>query len=341
MAANILAKAGSRFRSRHDRATCRLAKTEQRWIERWRINPNHLFDLMSLYPTLQRVFFVHIPKCGGTSVRQQLVTTYSMAPVPIPSMGAIRQSIDFMDTLPTPSQTQPINQALRTSTPFRLREEFLQSFAIFLARNDPRQMFVLGHQKARELRPLLRPGTDLVMTTVRPPLDILRSMVIYRIDHTLKNPQRFDSLELLEALQLRHTDLKALVSADPRTATERILALTPLSLASYLALDDSTDHEAIWNGIQTLPLYIAHVSELDHMLATLFGGSRITIKKNSSEGRAGLTANFAAALRDEWLAPFIDSDSAQLYQRIDSSGIIGFWQKGGTIADYQRLLAIA
>ena len=179
------------------------------------------------------------------------------------------------------------------------------------------------------------------MTTVRPPLDILRSMVIYRIDHTLKNPQRFDSLELLEALQLRHTDLKALVSADPRTATERILALTPLSLASYLALDDSTDHEAIWNGIQTLPLYIAHVSELDHMLATLFGGSRITIKKNSSEGRAGLTANFAAALRDEWLAPFIDSDSAQLYQRIDSSGIIGFWQKGGTIADYQRLLAIA
>jgi hypothetical protein len=331
-----LALAGPRFEDRLADTVRRLADEELNWIRHWDIAPNHFFDLMTLYPALQRVFFIHIPKCGGTSVRQQLVEGYGVAPVPVPTVGALRQSIEFMDG--SGQQHLPVGNHAGTNATDMLRDDYLRRFAAFLVSATPKRMFVLGHQRARELTPLYRPGSDLIFTTVRPPLDILRSMVTYRVDHVLKSPRRPDSIELLDAMRLDRHAFAALVSSNPRSATERILEIKPPSLVSYLAMDDQTGHEQVWQGIRERPVFIAHVSEQDSMLAGLFGKALPALQRNTSENRAGLAEEYSAVLQDDWIEPFVEPDSTRLYQRLLASGIIGFWKSGGTVSEYRKLL---
>lgn len=335
LAANMLAAAGPAFGELYANTNRRLAEQELRWIDHWNIDPRHFFDLMTLYPALSRAFFIHIPKCGGTSIRQQLVTGHGMAPVPLPSTGAIRQSIESMT-----AHSQYASQLTTCGAEHgNLRRHYLEVFAAFQVTANPKHLFVLGHQRAREIQPLYRQGSDLVFSTVRPPVDMLRSMVTYRVDHTLKNPGRPDSRELLAALHLDPDAFVRLVASHPRSAAERILAVNPPSLVSYLALGEQTDIESVWRGIREHPVFIADLSEQDQMLAALFGPAPAAGQKNTSQGRTGLSAEFAQGLRADWIEPFVEPDSAKLYQRLQSSGIIGFWQAGGTASGYRTLLA--
>lgn len=337
LASNILALAGPLGRGMRAATNRRSVRRETDWIARWQIDSEHFFDLMSLYPALQRAFFIHIPKCGGTSIRQQLVTAYRMAPIPVPTAGATRQSIECM----TAACGQAYNHASDVREPADLRGDYLRAFAAYMVTVKPRRMFVLGHQRARELQTLYRQGTDLLFSTVRPPADILRSLVKYRVDHTVNSPRRQDSMELLEAMQLDHAAFVDLVNLNPRAATEGILSINPPSPASYLSMDERTDHERVWNGIRECTIYIAHVAEQECMLGKLFGEAPDAPPKNTSDGLDGLADTFSRALRDDWIEPFVEPDSVALYQRLQSSGIIGFWQNGGTLDEYRQLLGAA
>lgn len=333
LAAGLLALAGPALGGLRDATTRRLVQQEREWIERWHIDARHLYDLMSLYPALPRAFFIHIPKCGGTSIRQQLVAGHGMAPIPVPSTGAMRQSLEYM----TSSGRYP--PGCLPAAEEDLRSQFLDAFAAYRVAARPTRLFVLGHQRAREIRPLYRPGRDIVFSTVRPPVALLRSMVTYRVDHILRKPERPDSQELLAALQLDRDAFAGLVNADPRAATRRILATGSPSLASYLAPGERTDLESVWRGLAEHPVYVADVAEQDLLLAALFGQAPAAAQRNTSQGRTGLPGEFAAALQDEWLEPFVEPDSAALYRRLQSSGIIGFWRRGGTPGEYRQLLA--
>ncbi len=337
LAANMLALAGPSCTRLHAATIRRLVEQEADWIARWNIDTRHYFDLMSLYPALQRAFFIHIPKCGGTSIRQRLVTGYGMAPVPVPTVGATRQSIEYMNAV-----IEEICDCVACDRESPdLREQYLRSFAAYMVAANPKRIFVLGHQRARELHSLYRQGRDLLFSTVRPPMDILRSMVNYRVDHILNNPQRQDSLELLEAMQLNRDTFAQLVDANPRSVVERLLSIKPLSLVSYLAMDERMSYEVVWQGIRERTVYIAHVSEQDSMLASLFGEAPVAGHRNTSEGRQGLAEAFSSNLRDDWLDSFVESDSIALYERLQSSGIIGFWRDGGSVEEYRQLLGAA
>ena len=129
-----------------------------------------------------------------------------------------------------------------------------------------------------------------------------------------------------------------LVASQPRELTERILKTKPPSLAAFLAMDQHTDHESVWRGIREHNVFIAHMSEQSQMLEGLFGKEISAYPKNTSDNQQGLTAKFYATMQKSWVEPFVEPDSALLYQRLESSGIIGFWRKGGTANQYRELL---
>ena len=139
-------------------------------------------------------------------------------------------------------------------------------------------------------------------------------------------------------MQLDYREFAELAASQPRELTERILTIKPPSLVSFLAMDRNTDHESVWQGIKDQTVFIAHMSEQNQMLGSLFGKQPNTHPRNTSDNRQPVAAKFSAALQNSWIEPFVDPDSTQLYQRLESTGIIGFWQKGGTVSQYRRLL---
>ncbi len=338
--ATILGKLGPVARALYVYSIERQIKSELRWINKKNIDKNDYFDLMALYPRMKRVFFVHIPKCGGTSIRQNLVESYGVAPIPLKSPGTIEQSIKFMvssayrmgilEDIGPPSKEKQRGTSQRST--------YLRVLAAFKVATNPHYLFILGHQRARELAPFYRGSPDLIFSTVREPLAMLRSLVSYRVSHTLANKNRQDSKELLDALDCSFDDFYTRFRADPKALVSQILSVKKPSLTSYLALDEHTDPETVWSGICSHNIYIAHVSEQEDLQKALFGKKPRALHKNATDTNSELMETFNADLQDEWIRPHIDNDSLELYQRFVDSGIIGFWKNGGSLESYRQLL---
>ena len=338
--ANILRKLGPAARRLYVYSIERQISSEVRWVTRKSIDKNDYLELMALYPGVKRVFFVHIPKCGGTSIRQNLVESYGVAPIPLGSPGTIRQSVQFMlssayrrgnlKDLGSRDDVQKRNTSQRST--------YIRVLAAFMAATNPRYLFILGHQRARQLVPLYRGAPDLIFTTVREPIAMLRSLVNYRVLHTLANKDRRDSKELLNTLNCTFDEFNVLIRSEPRLLVSKILSANNASLASYLALDESTDLDTVWSGICHHDIYIAHISEQDELQKALFGKSPRALHKNATPTTSDFMESFNADLKDEWIRPHVDSDSAKLYQRFVDSGIIGFWKNGGSLERYRHLL---
>ena len=297
------------------------------------------FGLMSLYPELQRTFFIHIPKCGGTSIRQSLVDEYCCAPVPLPGEGATRQAIDYMvQSVPPDTPRRQLLYACAGHHEQDLAQRFLSTLTGYRLARSPGKIFILGHKFAREMAPFHRQDRDFFFATVRHPAEALKSMVAYRVSHTLANRNRVDSIEFLESLQLEYPRFEELVANDPEELTRLALNTKTPSLAAFLAMDDRTDCESVWSGLRERAVFIAHMSEQSAMLEQLFGGRPKKRHKNSSGRRQGLAADFSAALQDDWIEPHVDPDSRLLYERLECAGVIRFWKNGGTKSQYSELV---
>ncbi len=295
---------------------------------------------MPVYPKLKRAFFIHIPKCGGTSIRQNLVESYGVAPIPLTSPGTIRQSVRFMVSsvyrrgiLKDIGSRNDIHQQDAS-----LRSTYLRALVAFMIATNPRYFFILGHQRAKELIPFYRGAPDLIFSTVREPVAMLRSLVNYRVFHILANQNRQDSKEILAALNCTFDEFNVLLESEPEALVFKILSANKASLASYLSLDGNTDPNIVWSGICNYDIYIAHVSEHDDLQKALFGKWPRALHKNATDTSADFIESFNARLQDEWIRPHVDSASSALYERFVEYGIIGFWKGGGSPESYRRLL---
>ncbi len=296
--------------------------------------------LLSLYPDLQRILYIHIPKCGGTAIRRALVQQIRCAPIPEATEQAMKQAIAYMGNTPRLSQPRQLLKQLTGEVESEtLPRQYLKVFAGYQLTQTPQKVFFLAHKTARELLPDYRAGKDLLFTTVREPTEILRSLVAYRVFHTIKDCLQPDSMELLNSLNLNIDTFIELAENQPRKLTELILRTnTPPTLAAFLSCDGKTDCDSVWSGIRNHTIFIAHKNEQAQMLEQLFGRQIKNVRDNTSDGRIGLAADFMAAIEDSWITPFLYPGSVKLYQKLESSGIIGFWEMGGTLAEYQDLL---
>lgn len=336
----ILANAGQRLAPAYQALSRHFAESEQQWINRRGIGDTDYYQLMSLYPERQRVLFIHIPKAGGTSIRRMLVRESKCAPIPTPGEGTVSQAIHYMHwSAPRKSmQRRFLNACAAERDAESLRQRFLRVFAGYCVAQSPQRMFILGHKTAGEMLPYYREGRDLFFATVRAPAEILKSLVAYRVMHTLDDKFRPDSIELLDSLQLDIHTFTELVRDQPRQLTELILAQQPPILTTFLAFNHQTDHESVWQGIKQRCVFLAHMSEQDQMLARLLGSEPSQRRENTSADRVGLAAEFTASIKGNWIEPFVHPDSTMLYQRLEAVGIIGFWEGGGTVRQYRELL---
>ena len=336
----VLGKLGPMARRFYVYCIERQIRSELQWINTKNINENNYHDLMSVYPALKRVFFVHIPKCGGTSIRQNLVESYGVAPIPLASSGTIQQSIQFMVSS---AYRRGILKDIGSRDEAHQRERsqkstYLRVFIAFMVATNPRYLFILGHQRAKELAPLYRGAPDLIFSTIREPVAMLRSLVNYRVFHTLANQNRQDSKELLNTFDCTFDEFNILLESEPKVLVSKILSANQASLASYLALDENTDPDTVWSGICNHDIYIAHISEQDELQKALFGKQPRALHKNATDTTVDFIKSFNDCLQDEWIKPHVDKDSAELYNRFVESGIIGFWKNGGSPESYRRLL---
>lgn len=316
-----------------------IEEDAQRMQQRGIGKPDY-FGLMDLYPDLQRVFFIHIPKCGGTSIRKILVHSNRCAPIPLPGSGPVDQSITYMahSCAPRTPQGELLRSYLADDAAEDRQQRFLRVFAGYRLLQNPRRIFVLGHKQAREFLPDYRPGKDLFFTTVRDPAEILKSMVAYRVSHTLKNDRRPDSVNLLKYLRMDIDSFTEAVRTEPRSLAERILQKDSPCMAAFLSFDPKPSHAGVIASLKANSVFIAHMSEQSQMLSALFGEQTAHPHENSSHTRQGLAAEFTAMIPMEWTSPFVDTESQAIYRQLQESGIIGYWQKGGTKAGYLELL---
>ena len=298
------------------------------------------FGLMDLQPSMQRVFFIHVPKCGGTSIRKLLVHKNQCAPVPLPGSGPIDQATAYMAHayLASNPRGELLQPYLAADNALDRRERFLHIYAGYLLTQNPEKMFILGHKQARELLPFYRADSDIFFTTVRAPAEILKSMVAYRVAHTLKNENRPDSRNLLKYLQMDIEAFTQAVKSQPQSLAQKILETDSPSLAAFLSFHPKPDHACVIKGLKDNRVFIAHMSEQSQMLSELFGKQTALLHENTSNNREGLAAEFTASVQADWATPFVDPESSQVYGTLESSGIIGYWENGGTRAGYLELL---
>ncbi|CAA0091104.1 Uncharacterised protein [Halioglobus japonicus] len=298
------------------------------------------FGLMNLHPESQRVFFIHIPKCGGTSVRKTLVHSNKCAPIPLSGSGPIDQAIAYMAHCypPKTPQGELLRSYLAEDAAMDRQQRFLRVYAGYQLIQNPERMFILGHKQARELLPYYRAGKDIFFTTVRDPAEMLKSMVAYRVSHTLKNDKRPDSVNLLKYLRMDIDTFTEAVRSQPQALAEKILKKEAPCMAAFLSFDSKPNHSAVMKSLKTNNVFIAHMSEQNQMLTALFGEQTVQPRENSSHTRQGLAAEFTAMVPMAWTSPFVDAQSQKIYNQLEASGIIGYWEKGGTKAGYLELL---
>jgi len=337
--ARALARPGTLFEPAYLAAFESVINREVARINRLDIGSTSYYGLLSLYPELQRAFFIHIPKCGGTSIRLSLVDEYCCAPVPLPGASATHQSIDYIQrSLPEGNPWRRLLDTSANTTDRDLAQGFLRAFTGYRLIRNPGRAFILGHKFAREMVPFYREERDFFFTTVRDPAEALKSMLVYRVAHTLANRRRADSLEFLQSLQIDYPQFEELVAQNPEALTQLALARKTHSLANFLSMGSQTDCESVWTGLREKTVFVAHMSEQSRMLAALFGNRPRTRRKNRSGYQRGLAAEFAAAVQDDWIRPYVDPESRRLYDRLAATGIIGFWEAGGTISQYRQLI---
>ncbi len=298
------------------------------------------FGLMSRHPGAQRVFFIHIPKCGGTSIRKILVHRNRCAPVPLPGSGTLDQATTYMahSCPPGSAQAELLQSYLAEDAAADRQQRFLRVYAGYQMFQNPERLFILGHKQARELVPYYRADKDVFFTTVRDPAEILKSMVAYRVSHTLKNARRPDSVNLLNYLQMDIDTFTRAVESRPRSVAEQILQKESPSMAAFLSFGPGLDYRAVVRDLKANRVYIAHMSEQSQLLTALFGEQTVHPRENSSHTRQGLAAEFTAMMPVEWASPFVDVESMQLYRHLEAGGIIGHWEKGGSKVAYLDLL---